>query len=501
MSQPFELLERRLLLARPDPSPADNVYFRLPLAVDTSVHFYYDRNEAAAGAVAWNGTSQSYNNHRGTDYSGGPRGRPVFAAAPGILIGKDDGWGDGQGPGNGNFARINHGNNRAGLPINTVYLHFEAGTTTTKPLGSFIATGEQIGGVGTSGNSTGLHLHLETQVNRVAFDPYKAIGSNEVSWWVNQGSGSPSTAAQPNKLSVGDTAQVYELSQGGSGSLNVRGPNPTSGVIGTRTDGALGTVIEGPVWSAFNNDTNNSLWVWYKVRWADGLEGWSAHNWLRRAVDVTPPLVTGASFEFEVNPHRVMVGFNEHVGASLSGSDFLIEDVATLQTFGTTVTFDPATNTAAVSLGGTLGDGNYRATINPAGITDSSGNALAAGTELDFFVLAADATRDRVVNLDDFTALASHFGQTGRVFSQGDFNYNGSVTLADFTILASRFGQSLAEPGARPGPARPAVSTNIAAALRSPMQGVNDTISLNAGASAVVPTERMDDDRKWWERS
>ena len=52
VSQPFELLERRLLLARPDPSPADNVYFRLPLAVDTSVHFYYDRNEAAAGAVA-----------------------------------------------------------------------------------------------------------------------------------------------------------------------------------------------------------------------------------------------------------------------------------------------------------------------------------------------------------------------------------------------------------------------------------------------------------------
>ena len=44
----------------------------------------------------------------------------------------------------------------------------------------------------------------------------------------------------------------------------------------------------------------------------------------------------------------------------------------------------------------------------------------------------------------DFNALAANFGQSPRVFSQGDFNYDGTVNLADFNILASRFGTVLA---------------------------------------------------------
>ncbi len=445
-------------MARPDPAAAENVYFRLPLSSDTAVHYYYDRNESAPGSLAWNGSSsQTYNDHNGTDFSGGPRGRPVHAAAPGILIAKDDGHGDGAGPGNGNYVRINHGNNRAGLPINSVYLHFEAGTPTTKPLGSFIAAGEQIGGVGTSGHSTGLHLHLETQINRVAFDPYKANGGSEISWWVNQGIGAPSTAAQPNKLTVGDTAQVYETSQGSGAVLNVRGPNPTSSVIGTRRDGATGTVLQGPTFAAFNNDTNNSLWAWYKIRYADGLEGWSAQNWLRKAIDVTPPAITSATFLYETNPHRLAIGFTENVGASLSGDDFAVTNIATGQAFTTAAAFDAATNTAFVSLGGTLSDGNYRLRVKPSGITDSAGNVLiatppAGDYEHTFFVLAADANRDRAVNLDDFTALAANFGQTGNVFSQGNFNYSpdGAVNLDDFTILASQFGKTIAAPADLP---------------------------------------------------
>src|SRR3954471_16857895 len=117
-SQPLELLEPRFLLARPDPSPAENVLFRLPLAVDTTTHYYFDRNAASGVATAWNGTSQTYDGHTGTDFSGGPRGKAIYAAADGILVTVVDGFGDFEGTANGNYVKINHGNDRSGSPIN-----------------------------------------------------------------------------------------------------------------------------------------------------------------------------------------------------------------------------------------------------------------------------------------------------------------------------------------------------------------------------------------------
>jgi len=443
---PFVLdrLEPRLLLARPDPDPAENVYFRLPLSSDTSVHYYYDRNEAAAGALAWNGTGQSYDNHSGTDFSGGPRGRPVYASAPGILIAKEDGWGDQQGSGNGNYVRINHGNNRAGLPINSVYLHFNAGTVTTKALNSFIAAGEQVGGVGTSGNSTGLHLHFEPQVNRVAFDPYKATGSSEISWWVNQGSGAPSTTSQPSKLNVGDTAEVYELS---GETLNVRSPNPTSAAIGTRSNGQRGTVLEGPVWAAFNNDFNNSLWVFYRVAWDGGPTGWSVQNWLRKVPDTTGPIVQQSQFLRETAPQKISFRFNENVSASLLPGDLTVRNSATQATsIVNSVSYDAATNTATFSLLNVLASGQYTATLDGGGVADAAGNLLGNNHVFAFTFLAGDADANGTVNSDDFNILATNFGLSGKTFSQGNFNYDpaGLVNSDDFNILAAGFGVSVA---------------------------------------------------------
>jgi len=56
------------------------------------------------------------------------------------------------------------------------------------------------------------------------------------------------------------------------------------------------------------------------------------------------------------------------------------------------------------------------------------------------------------VSLADFTALAPNFGQTGRVFSQGNFDYSadGVVNLEDFTILALQFGKTLPAPSDLP---------------------------------------------------
>src|SRR5262249_47630784 len=40
----------------------------------------------------------------------------------------------------------------------------------------------------------------------------------------------------------------------------------------------------------------------------------------------------------------------------------------------------------------------------------------------------------------DFNILVSNFGMTGLVFSQGNFNYDGTIDSIDFNLLAANFG-------------------------------------------------------------
>jgi hypothetical protein len=60
-----------------------------------------------------------------------------------------------------------------------------------------------------------------------------------------------------------------------------------------------------------------------------------------------------------------------------------------------------------------------------------------------FHVLAGDAESRRHGGLLDFNILAQNFGQSPRIFSQGDFTYNGAVDLLDFNVLAQNFGISV----------------------------------------------------------
>jgi autotransporter-associated beta strand protein len=55
-----------------------------------------------------------------------------------------------------------------------------------------------------------------------------------------------------------------------------------------------------------------------------------------------------------------------------------------------------------------------------------------------------DADLSGNVNLNDFNRLASNFGSTAAIWSEGDFNYDGSVNLTDFNLLAGNFGLAAA---------------------------------------------------------
>jgi murein DD-endopeptidase MepM/ murein hydrolase activator NlpD len=180
--------------------------FRLPLSSDTTTHYYYD-NDTSGGVKDWKCGGASYNGHRGTDFSGGPRGRAIFAGAVGTLEYKIDGFGDGyvgspDGGGAGNYVRLGHTDN-----YKSYYFHMTAGSVTSRGVGASIACGEQVGGVGTSGSSSGLHLHFEVRISGTSDDPYSGACGGPISFWVNQGSGSPSTTCAG---STGKTAVIRD---------------------------------------------------------------------------------------------------------------------------------------------------------------------------------------------------------------------------------------------------------------------------------------------------
>jgi hypothetical protein len=57
--------------------------------------------------------------------------------------------------------------------------------------------------------------------------------------------------------------------------------------------------------------------------------------------------------------------------------------------------------------------------------------------------LPGDANLDRIVNSQDFVAMASHFGNQSAYLAIGDFNGDRIVNALDFNILATHFGQTL----------------------------------------------------------
>lgn len=94
--------------------------------------------------------------HEGLDV-GAPTGTPIVAPADGIITfaGRKAGF--------GNFVQIDHG-----YGIETIYAHAH---TVVAENGQRVGRGDMIAKVGSTGYSTGPHLHYEVRVNGIAVDP------------------------------------------------------------------------------------------------------------------------------------------------------------------------------------------------------------------------------------------------------------------------------------------------------------------------------------------
>lgn len=102
-----------------------------------------------------------YTLHTGMDIGGASTGSPIVAASSGTVI--SSGWNGGYGM----CVIIDHGGGITTLYGHCSALYVSAGQTVSK--------GETIAAVGSTGNSTGTHLHFEVRENGNYVDPYPYV--------------------------------------------------------------------------------------------------------------------------------------------------------------------------------------------------------------------------------------------------------------------------------------------------------------------------------------
>ena len=105
---------------------------------------------------------RSRDNHKGIDI-GASYGANIYAAASGVVEIAEYGYNGGY----GNYVILGHGNG-----VETLYGHCSSLCVSA---GQYVTQGQLIAKVGSTGLSTGNHLHLEVRVNGIAQDPQNYV--------------------------------------------------------------------------------------------------------------------------------------------------------------------------------------------------------------------------------------------------------------------------------------------------------------------------------------
>ncbi len=158
---------------------------------------YVDQNTASPAIQDYNCGNRTYDGHKGTDIAIWPfawhkqkvKQVEIIAGQAGTIINKSDGNFDMNCSctGTWNAVYIQHSDGSV-----VWYGHMKKGSLTTKAIGQTVAKGEYLGSVGSSGCSTGPHLHLEVYANSAQttlIDPFGGtcnLLNGTTSWWTAQ---------------------------------------------------------------------------------------------------------------------------------------------------------------------------------------------------------------------------------------------------------------------------------------------------------------------------
>ncbi len=147
-------------------NPEDNRYYdenaKSLTSVFLKVPLNYKRISSKFTYKRWHPILKKYRAHLGVDFAA-PTGRQVNATADGKVIHK------GRKGGYGKTIMIQHKNG-----FKSLYAHLNSYNSKIK-VGSYVKQGDYIGRVGSTGRSTGPHLHFGLYKNGRAVDPLKTI--------------------------------------------------------------------------------------------------------------------------------------------------------------------------------------------------------------------------------------------------------------------------------------------------------------------------------------
>ena len=143
-----------------------------PVKIAAFTSGYGTRADPFSGSVA---------RHMGIDLAG-PMGTPIYATADGVVSAA--GWNNG---GYGNLIKLDHGRG-----IETRYGHLSQILVTA---GQRIARGQLIARMGSTGRSTGSHLHYEVRIEGKAVNPIPFMKSTDYLLAMRNGTGVPMDGA------------------------------------------------------------------------------------------------------------------------------------------------------------------------------------------------------------------------------------------------------------------------------------------------------------------
>lgn len=272
-----------------------DISYRFPGSDAHRTHFYItayrDLTGAGGGLQDWGCGTKTYDGHRGTDmgvggFAGMDAGRDVVAAADGMVTYVNDGafdrctTGDCAGGGGfGNYVRLEHADGKV-----TYYGHLKKFSVAVA-VGDAVTCGQKLGQVGSSGSSTGPHLHFEPRVANVSDDPFSGPCGGPISWWAAQGDylGLPETVChdappphpllsldvalepiagqEPDAHPEGDSNGIFDLESEQTVTarfslINDAAANPARGVVvGLDAPGGYLTVVS---WEIFDDFSGNA---------------------------------------------------------------------------------------------------------------------------------------------------------------------------------------------------------------------------------------------------
>ncbi len=157
-----------------------------------------------------------------------------------------------------------------------------------------------------------------------------------------------------------------------------------------------------------------------------------------------------ASSEFDHERFEVSLRFSEAIDSTCLSTDkfvFFNETTGAALSADQVTTRVVAADEVVFELQPTVSeqDGDWRLQLGPGAIVSAAGTASVTNYEFNFFALAGDYNRDRIVDAADFTIFRDTFGSTEDLRANGarEGESERVIDFADFLVFSNNFGNRL----------------------------------------------------------